>query len=417
MTSRRQFLRNTAAVAVGGALLASSVGASAGTLDDVAARGVLRVGTPGDYRPYTEHDASAGSWRGSDVELARSLAAHLGVSLEFVPTTWANLMPDAAAGRFDVAVGGISITPERARAAFFSLPHAHDGKTALAPCATLSSVDELRELNRPDVRVVVNPGGTNEAFARQRLPKATLTVHRDNLTVFDELVQGHADVMITDAVEAQLQSRLHPGVLCAAHPDRPFDHAEKALLLPRDAAFKRAVDDWLSPMVKTGVVRSVQARWLAAPTARPVPLLDLIDARLAVMGDVARYKWNTGGSIEDPARERDLLAALTRQGEAQGVPAGRTSAFFEAQFAAARQLQHDLFDLWRAQKRDKLPPAPDLAKQIRPALDAISADMVRALASPDLPQQIAAARTGTLSETLLSRGAVQLALAPLGAGF
>jgi len=385
----------------------------ADTLQEVVSRGLLRVGTPGDYRPYAEHDAATGAWRGSDVELARSLAANLGVSLEFVPTTWARLAEDAVARRFDIAVGGISITPERERLAFFSTPHAQDGKTALAPCAKLASLDELRELNRPTVRIIVNPGGTNEAFARRQLPQAMLTVHRDNLSVFDELIEGRADAMITDAVEAQLQSRLHPGVLCAAHPQKPFDHADKALLLPKDSAFKRTVDDWLRPLLKRGDVAAVQARWLASPTLRPVPLLDLIDARLAVMADVARYKWNTGGSIEDPARERDLLAALTRQGESQGVPAQRTAMFFEAQFAAARQLQQDLFVLWRSQKRERLPPAPDLARQIRPALDAISADMVRALASADLTEQAAKAREGVLSEQLLSPSAARIALAPL----
>ncbi len=167
------------------------------------------------------------------------LAAHLAVGVEFVPTTWGRLMDDATAGRFDVAVGGISITPERSERAFFSVPHTSDGKTALAGCARLTSFDTVRELNRPASRVIVNPGGTNEAFARRNLSKAQLIVHRDNLTVFDEVIAGRADAMITDAVEARLQSALHPGVLCAAHPEKPFDHADKAFLLPRDAAFKQ----------------------------------------------------------------------------------------------------------------------------------------------------------------------------------
>jgi len=104
-----------------------------------------------------------------------------------------------------------------------------------------------------------------------------------------------------------------------------------------------------------------------------------------------------------------------REGLSRGVPAERTEAFFTAQFAAARQLQHDLFDLWRAQQREKLPSAPDLQRQIRPALDALSARMVAVLASTDLREQARAARQGPLSEQLLSPKAVQLALAPLSA--
>src|SRR5437773_2564687 len=82
-------------------------------------------------------------------------------------------------------------------------------------------------------------------LARWRRTKAKLQVHQDNASVFDELIAGRADVMITDAVEARLQAALHPGVLCAAHPERPFDHADKALLLPRDEAFREEIDHWL----------------------------------------------------------------------------------------------------------------------------------------------------------------------------
>ncbi|MET0290781.1 MAG: transporter substrate-binding domain-containing protein, partial [Steroidobacteraceae bacterium] len=301
------------------ACLAGAVAQAASpTLERVNASGVLRVGTPGDYRPYSDRDTSVEAWRGSDVELVRGLAAHLGVSLEFVPTNWANLMTDYAAGRFDMAVGGISITPERRSMASFSDAVAVDGKTALALCSKVSSLDQLRELDRRSVTVIVNPGGTNERFARERLPRAKLIVHRDNLTVFDEVVQGRADAMITDGVEATLQQRAHPGVLCAAHPDKPFDRASKAFLLPKDGVFNETVDDWLDAERKRGELAKVQQRWIDAPWQPGSRLLALIDARLAVMSDVARAKWNSGAPIEDTARETELLSALVRQGEALG---------------------------------------------------------------------------------------------------
>src|SRR5690606_40866418 len=59
----------------------------------------------------------------------------------------------------------------------------------------------------PDVRVVVNPGGTNEKFARERLKRATIVQHPDNNTIFDEIIAGRADLMITDAAETRWQAR------------------------------------------------------------------------------------------------------------------------------------------------------------------------------------------------------------------
>jgi hypothetical protein len=64
------------------------------------------------------------------------------------------------------------------------------------------------------------------------------------VTIFGQIVSGAANLMMTDAIETRLQQRLHPQ-LCAVHPDAPFDHAEKAILLPRDDAFKAFVDQWL----------------------------------------------------------------------------------------------------------------------------------------------------------------------------
>ena len=139
-------------------------------LDRIRASHVLRVGMTGDYAPFSVEEG--GSLRGADVELALALAAKLQVQPQFVRTSWPELMQDYAAGRFDVAVGGISVTPAREAQAVFSMPYHSGGKTPIVRCGTQASFDTLPEIDRPDVRVVVNPGGTNEQFARERLGAA-----------------------------------------------------------------------------------------------------------------------------------------------------------------------------------------------------------------------------------------------------
>ena len=61
--------------------------------------------------------------------------------------------------------------------------------------------------------------------------------------------------MMTDASETRYQQKLHPGVLCAVHPDKPFDFAEKAYWLQRDAALKAFVDQWLHIAFEDGSFR------------------------------------------------------------------------------------------------------------------------------------------------------------------
>jgi ABC-type amino acid transport substrate-binding protein len=76
-------------------------------------------------------------------------------------------------------------------------------------------------------KVIVNPGGTNERFDRAHLPKATIVQWSDNATIFDALIEGKADLMITDAVETRVQAKLHPD-----HPDTPFDRSEQSVAEP-----------------------------------------------------------------------------------------------------------------------------------------------------------------------------------------
>ena len=115
---------------------------------------------------------------------------------------------------------------------------------------------------RPDVRVVVNPGGTNERFARANLKSAPVRVFPDNRAIFEEIAEGRADVMMTDASETRYQSKLHPGVLCAIHPDKPFDFAEKAVWMQRDAALKGFVDTYLRLSLESGQFRALAAKWM-----------------------------------------------------------------------------------------------------------------------------------------------------------
>jgi chorismate mutase-like protein len=351
--------------------------AHAGRLDDIAARGVLRVGTTGDYKPFS-YQQTGGAFIGMDVELAGELARSLGVRLQLVPTSWPTLMADLGADKFDLALSGVSVTAERQRQALFSVPYLHDGKTPITRCDNVARFQTLAQVNQPEVRLIVNPGGTNERFARAQAPRARLTVYPDNVTIFGQIVSGAADLMMTDAIETRLQQRLHPQ-LCAVHPEAPFDRVDKAILLPRDTALKSYVDNWLQQRLDNGDVPQRLDRWLAFPWGLE-PLRQAIDQRLLLAQDVARAKWNVKAAIEDLPREEQVIAAAVRQGGALGLPEAWIRSVFRAQIEASKTVQRALYLRWQAEGAGRFDDAPDLARTIRPELDRLTTQLLRAMA-------------------------------------
>jgi cyclohexadienyl dehydratase len=232
------------------ALQISSPALAGPALDAVRTRGVLRVGTTGDYKPFSFRNTD-GSYTGADIVMARILAQKLEVGIEFVPTTWSTLLPDFIAHKFDVAMGGVSILPERSAQGEFSAVVLVDGKRPIVRCSDKDRFTDISAIDRPDVRVIEPPGASNEAFARSKLTKSQLTIFNDNTKIFDEIIAGRADVMVTDGIEVDHQVYLHPE-LCSAKVNEPFSTVSNAYLLPKDAEFVKVVDHWIGMEISTG---------------------------------------------------------------------------------------------------------------------------------------------------------------------
>lgn len=166
-------------------------------------RGKLLVGTTGDYRPLSFREADGKYW-GFGIELAEAIAKRLDVDIQFVPTTWPTLTSDVMTDpqTFDLAIGGITITDQRCQNMLMSDGYLANGKTILCRTADASRFQSIEDIDKPEVKVMVNPGGTNEKFANERLTHATLIVHQKNEEIPMLIAEGKADIMITEITEA-----------------------------------------------------------------------------------------------------------------------------------------------------------------------------------------------------------------------
>jgi cyclohexadienyl dehydratase len=228
-------------------------------LDKITTRGTVRVCSTGDYRPFTYHDAHG--WAGLDIEMSQNLAKNLGVKLDLVQTTWAT-MPSDLGVKCDMAMGGISITLDRAKHARYSSPYLRDGKAAAIRCADGSKYHTLADIDRPGVRIVVNPGGTNAEYDAANIHRATVVKYPDNNSIFDQVRGDKADVMITDASEIRWQVKQNPQ-LCGVALDHPFTFEQKAYLIPEGSpALQQWTNQWLNIAQNDGTYAHISQTWL-----------------------------------------------------------------------------------------------------------------------------------------------------------
>ena len=210
----------TLVAAVLGALTAALPAQAGERLDRIEETKVLRVGTPGDYRPFSMKEANG--YAGYDIDLVKALAAAAGWKVEMVPTTWSNLTKDLQGDKFDVAVGGITQTVARLKVGDFLPGYAPFGKAALGPAPKKDRFTTPESLNQPDVRVIKNPGGTNEKYVLEHLTKAQVSTHPNNAEIPCLIAEGKGDVMITETMEAKLYAKKYAGKLHAAFIKNPL---------------------------------------------------------------------------------------------------------------------------------------------------------------------------------------------------
>lgn len=373
---RAGFFRRRIAFAAGVTAAALIAGATG------QAEEVLRVGTSGDYAPFSVKAPGARAddplvYGGFDPSLARTYAKDRNLRLRFVKFRWPELLDDLRAGLFDVAMSGITVRPERSLAGNFSVPVATSGAVALVPAA--SSIRRAGDLDRPGLRIAVNAGGHLERTARQHFPRATIRAIPDNAAVMDDLTEGRADAVITDTQEAPHWRARIAGLRQVG----PFTRDRKAWLVGAGRPDLAAdLDAWLVDHERSGQMASWRAQYLAeggedAGTPRPVlsALLAAIAERLALMPWVAEAKRDSQSPVEVPERERrviDAALARVRAAEAEAdrppgsrVPADAVRALFGTQIEAAKAIQRRVL---AGPRPPGTPTPPALDSALRPAL-------------------------------------------------
>ena len=236
--------------------------AQAGTLDDILKAGVLRVGFDAGYQPF-EMTAKDGKYIGFDVDMAKMMAKDMGVKVEFVNTAWDGIIPALLTKKFDVIMGGMTITPQRNLRVNFSDPYIVVGQTILLRKALAGTIKSYSDLNDPKFKVAVKLGTTGEEAVKRLIPKATLVQFETEEDGKLDVINGKSDAFVYDLPYNAIVAAQNNGNL--VHLEKPFTFEPLAWAVNKnDPDILNFMNNYLRQIKGDGSYDRLYKKWFAS---------------------------------------------------------------------------------------------------------------------------------------------------------
>ncbi|MBS1224637.1 MAG: putative amino acid transporter [Proteobacteria bacterium] len=233
--------------------------AAAGVLETIKKRGAIRVGMS-TFVPWAMRDKN-GELIGYEIDVAKQLAEDMKVKAEFVPTAWDGIIPALLAGKFDVVIGGMSITPERNLTVNFTLPYANSGIHLVANKELAAGFKSLEDFNKPDVVLAVRRGATPATVAKRLMPKATLRQFDEDALALQEVLNGKAHAFITSTPTPAFEALKHPDKLFLPIPEPFVQGAEGFALRKGDPDALNFFNNWILLRQQDGWLKERHDYW------------------------------------------------------------------------------------------------------------------------------------------------------------
>jgi polar amino acid transport system substrate-binding protein len=167
------------------------------TIEKILKRGELRVGFESGYVPFEMTDKK-GNFIGFDMDFARRMAKEMGVKFVPVNTEWDGIIPALMTDKFDIIMGGMTITQERNLKINFADPYIVVGQTILLNKKHEGTVKSYKDLNDPKYILTSRLGTTGEQAIKKYMPKATYKSFQTEAEAGLEVINGKADALVYD---------------------------------------------------------------------------------------------------------------------------------------------------------------------------------------------------------------------------
>jgi polar amino acid transport system substrate-binding protein len=233
---------------------ANAQSANESTFERVTRTKVLRIAALPGEAPYFFKDIATGEWSGSAIDMAKSIAAIWDAKLEYIESTYGNSVLDLQANKVDLAFA-LNPTPQRALSIGFTKP------MIIHPFGCVAkkgfNPTSWADINKPDIRVVVDLGSLHEVSARRFAPKSQITAFKTRDEAILAMQAGRADVDVLAAMLGITAIAKNPGLGTYRILSNPTVALPSCLGVRRepDTRFREVVDAWLDMNRGTGQIR------------------------------------------------------------------------------------------------------------------------------------------------------------------
>jgi polar amino acid transport system substrate-binding protein len=244
-------------------LIAGFASGSAGAqvLDRVVKNRELRVATSGSQPPFNAVSRD-GQLIGLEVDLARMLADAMNVNLSLTSMPFPELLPALEAGRVDIVLSGLSITPDRAQRFAWVGPYVLSGTSVLTDGATLVGMKSPRDLDKAELTLVALQDSTSQDYVKRVAPRARLVPTSSYDDAIRMILEDKADAMIADMPVCIITVMKNP-TKDLATPSAPFNVEPIGIALPAgDARLFNLIQTYVDAFEKTGRLEELRKKWL-----------------------------------------------------------------------------------------------------------------------------------------------------------
>lgn len=245
---------------------APTMAAAQSMVEEVVRRGTLRVGMS-TFVPWAMRDKD-GDLIGFEVDVAKKVAADMGVEIELVPTAWSGIIPALLAGKFDIIIGGLSITPQRNLTINFTRPYAQSGQEMVVNRELAKDFTSLDQYNSTDVTFACRRGTPSCDLVQEKFPKATLRQFDDEAQAFQEVINGNAHAMIGSTPTPAFWAEQYPEKARMANNGETLTHSNEAFGLRKgDVDSLNFFSNWILVNTANGWLQKTHDYWFKGKKA------------------------------------------------------------------------------------------------------------------------------------------------------